>query len=172
MNLSTIAADQSTLDPVERNSTALEGLSFILVSPNVSEQMGGEAIKALQIWRELTLRGARVHQVTHERVKAELDRNFPGMSVSYVRDTLVQKMAYRAGRLSPLLSAVISEPLIAIIFQRRAVQLVKALLRDSPESIVHFTSPVSPVLPNFRIPKATVVIGPINGNSHFPRALR
>jgi glycosyltransferase involved in cell wall biosynthesis len=172
MNLSTIETDHSAHDPVERTSTALEGLSFILVSPNVSEQMGGEAIKALQIWRELTLRGARVHQVTHERVKQELDRNFPGMSVSYVRDTRLQKMAYRAGMLSPLLSAVISEPLIALIFQQRAVQLVKAILRDSPESIVHFTSPVSPVLPNFRVPKATVVIGPVNGNIHYPPALR
>lgn len=172
MNLSTIETNHRPVDPAEHNSTALEGLSFVLVSPNVSEQMGGEAIKALQICLELTRRGARVHQVTHERVKAELDRNFPGLNVSYVRDTRTQKTAYRAGRLSPLLSTLISEPLIAIIFQRRAVQLVKALLRDSPESIVHFTSPVSPVLPNFRIPKATVVIGPINGNIHFPPALR
>ena len=172
MNLSTIETNNNTLDPIECNSTALEGLSFILVSPNVSEQMGGEAIRALQICLELTLRGARVHQVTHERVKAELDRNFPGMTVSYVRDTRVQKMAHRVGRLSPLLSAVISEPLIYIVFQRRAVRLVQALLRDCPESIVHFTSPVSPVLPYFRIPKARVVIGPLDGNIHYPPALR
>ncbi|WP_422291715.1 glycosyltransferase family 4 protein [Candidatus Binatus sp.] len=175
MNLNTIETNNSTLDPIEHNSTALEGLSFILVSPNVSEQMGGEAIKALQISLELTLRGARVHQVTHERVKAELDRNFPQMCVSYVKDTWTQKIAYRAGLLNPLLSAIISAPLISIIFQRRAVRLVQALLRDCPESIVHFTAPVSPVLPYLRIPsrpRATVVIGPINGNIHYPPALR
>lgn len=172
MNLNAIETNHRAHDSVERNSSELEGLSFILVSPNVSEQMGGEAIKALQICRELTQRGARVHQVTHERVKAELDRNFPAMNVSYVRDTWVQKMAYRAGRRSSLLSMVISEPLIAMIFQWRAAQLARALVRNSPESIVHFTSPVSPVLPYFRIPKATVVIGPVNGNIHFPPALR
>jgi glycosyltransferase involved in cell wall biosynthesis len=49
---------------------------------------------------------------------------------------------------------------------------VKALLRDSPESIVHFTAPVSPVLPYFRIPGAKVVIGPVNGNIHYPKAFR
>ena len=162
----------AALDKIDPESTALEGLSFILVSPNVSEQMGGEAIKALQICLELTRRGARVHQVTHERVKAELDRNFPQMSVSYVKDTWTQKIAYRAGLLNPLLSAVISAPLISIAFQRRAVRLVQTLLRDCPESIVHFTAPVSPVLPYLRIPKATVVIGPINGNIHHPPALR
>jgi glycosyltransferase involved in cell wall biosynthesis len=154
------------------DSTALEGLSFILVSPNVSEQMGGEAIKALQILLELRRRGAQVRQVTHERVKAELDRNFPDMRVSYVKDTWTQKLAYRAGLLNPLLSAVVAAPLISIVFQRRAARLVRALLKDSPGAIVHFTAPVSPVLPYFRIPNATVVIGPLNGNIHYPPALR
>jgi len=173
MSLSTIETNDSpTRDPIGRSSTELAGLNFILVSPNVSEQMGGEAIMALQICLELTERGARVHQVTHERVKAELDREFPGIRVSYVRDTWAQKMAYRVGLFSPLLSAVISGPLISIIFQRRAVRLVQALLRDYPQSIVHFTSPVSPVLPHFRIPNATVVIGPLDGNIHYPPGLR
>jgi glycosyltransferase involved in cell wall biosynthesis len=172
MNLSTIETNGDSLDPVEPDSTELAGVSFILVSPNVSEQMGGEAIMALQICLELTARGARVHQVTHERVKAELDRNFPDIKVSYVKDTWVQKIAYRAGRLIPLLSATISEPIISISFQRRAVRRVQSLLRDRPESIVHFTSPVSPVLPYFRVPNATVVIGPLDGNIHYPPALR
>jgi glycosyltransferase involved in cell wall biosynthesis len=172
MNLSTRETTTSTLDPVGGISNELKGISFILVSPNVSEQMGGEAIKSLQICLELTLRGARVHQVTHERVKAELSRSFPGISVSYVRDTWLQKLAYRCGTLNPLVGAVISNPLIAIIFQRRAVRLVQAQLRDRPESIVHFTSPVSPVLPYFHIPGAKVMVGPINGNIHHPPAFR
>jgi alpha-maltose-1-phosphate synthase len=157
--------------PKMKAHAELEDLSFILVSPNVSEQMGGEAIKALQIYLELAQRGARVQQVTHERVKGELDRHFPSMSVTYVKDTWLQKAAYRAGLLHPVLT-VISNPLIAIIFQWRAARLVKALLRDSPGSIVHFTAPVSPVLPYFRLPGAKVVIGPINGNIHYPPAFR
>jgi glycosyltransferase involved in cell wall biosynthesis len=172
MNTSTIeskgdvAFNTGALDSIE-----LEDLSFILVSPNVSEQMGGEAIKALQIYLELEQRGAHVQQVTHERVKEELTRNFPDMNVSYVKDTWLQKLAYRAGLLSPLLS-VVANPLILIAFQWRSARMVEALLKDSPGSIVHFTAPVSPVLPYFRIPRAKVVIGPINGNIHYPEALR
>jgi len=99
MNISTRETISSTLDSIGDISSELKGLSFILVSPNVSEQMGGEAIKSLQICLELTLRGARVHQVTHERVKAELSRSFPGISVSYVKDTWLQKLAFRGGML-------------------------------------------------------------------------
>ena len=106
MNLSTSETTRSTLDPIEDISTELKGLSFILVSPNVSEQMGGEAIKSLQICLELTRRGARVHQITHERVKSELNHNFPGMSVSYVKDTWLQKMAYHGGMVNPLVGAL------------------------------------------------------------------
>jgi alpha-maltose-1-phosphate synthase len=133
--------------------------------------MGGEAIKALQICLELGRRGARVYQVTHERVKLELDRKFPDINAFYVKDTRLQKMAYRCGLLNPLLSAI-SEPLIAIIFQWRAARLAEALLRDRPGSIIHLTSPVSPVVPYFRIPEAKVVIGPINGNIHYPQSMR
>ncbi len=172
MNPSTIESNRSVASSTAaHNSAELAGYSFILVSPNVSEQMGGEAIKALQIYLELARRGARVQQVTHERVKSELDHNFPDMSVSYVKDTWLQRMAYHGGLVNSLLF-VVSDPLISIIFQWRAARLVEALLRDSPESIVHFTSPVSPVLPYFRIPGAKVVIGPINGNIHYPEALR
>ena len=172
MNLSTSETTSSALNSIGDLSTELKGLSFILVSPNVSEQMGGEAIKSLQICLELSLRGARVHQVTHERVKEELTRSFPSISVSYVKDTWLQKLAYRCGTLNPLVEAVMSNPLIAIMFQRRAVRLVQAQLRDHPESIVHFTSPVSPVLPYFHIPGAKIIVGPINGNIHHPPAFR
>jgi alpha-maltose-1-phosphate synthase len=146
-------------------------LSLILVSPNVSEEMGGEAMKALQIYLEAERQGARVHQVTHERVRAELDRKYPGMSVSYVEDTWIQTSAYRFGQLDPLLS-VLSESLIALVFQWKAARLVKSLLKTKPGSIVHFTSPISPVLPYFSIAGATVVIGPLNGNIRYPPAFR
>lgn len=62
-------------------------LSVILVATNFSQQMGGEAIKALQIYQELDKKGIEVHQVTHARVRPEIERDFPQMSVSYVEDT-------------------------------------------------------------------------------------
>jgi len=137
--------------------------SVILVSPNVSEQMGGEAIKALQIYLELKHLGIHVHQITHDRVKAELDCNYPDMEVSYVKDTNLQRILCRIGPLAPSLN---------IIFQWRATRLAKQVLREYPESVIHFTSPVSPVLPYFRVFGACVVIGPINGNIHYPASFR
>jgi glycosyltransferase involved in cell wall biosynthesis len=46
------------------------------------------------------------------------------------------------------------------------------LLQQNPTAIVHFTSPVSPVLPYPVINGAIVVIGPNNGNIHYPPAFR
>jgi glycosyltransferase involved in cell wall biosynthesis len=138
-------------------------LSVILVSPNVSEQMGGEAIKALQIYLELERQGVLVHQVTHDRVKPELDRKYPEMRVSYVKDSKLEQTLVRIGPLSPLLNP---------IFLWKATRLAKQVLKQHPGSVIHFTSPVSPVLPYFRVHGASVVIGPINGNIHYPPAFR
>ena len=38
-------------------------VEVILIAPNVSEQMGGEAIKALQIYLELDKQGVAIHQI-------------------------------------------------------------------------------------------------------------
>jgi glycosyltransferase involved in cell wall biosynthesis len=136
---------------------------LILVAPNVSEQMGGEAIKALQAYLELQRQGARVHQVTHIRAQRELDAAFPNISVSYVHDTAIEKLLCRGK---------IFEQALNYVFLSNAVKEVKRLLKTSPNAVVHFTSPVSPVLPYPPVPGAKVVIGPINGNIHYPPAFR
>jgi len=133
----------------------------ILIAPNVSEQMGGEAIKALQIYLELEKQGVRVHQITHERARPELERNYPEMSVSYIPDTLLEKLIYRAK---------LFEQLLNYIFMRSAAKKAQQILKQSPNAVVHFTSPVSPILPYPTVPGAHVVIGPINGNIHYPPA--
>ena len=145
------------------DSTTKPGIEVILIAPNVSEQMGGEAIKALQIYLELEKQGVRVHQITHQRAKKELDRNFPQMSVSYVPDTLLEKLLYR-GKLF--------EQLLNFIFMRSAAKLAENLVSENPNAVVHFTSPVSPILPYPRVPNARVVIGPINGNIHYPSSFK
>lgn len=68
--------------------------------------MGGKAIKALQIYIELKRQGIRVHQITHERVKSELDRNFPEVDVSHVKDTPPQKLLRRSKPLAPSLNTI------------------------------------------------------------------
>lgn len=135
----------------------------ILVAPNVSEQMGGEAIKALQIYLELERQGVRVHQVTHIRVKAELDRKFPTMNVSYVPDTRLEKLLYRGSLFEQTLNRY---------FLQAALKHVATFLPQNPTAIVHITSPVSPILRYPSLPSSRVVIGPINGNIHYPPGFR
>lgn len=135
----------------------------ILIAPNVSEQMGGEAIKALQIYLELERQGVRVHQITHERVQPELTKNHPQMSVSYVSDTAIEKTLHRGK---------IFEQLLNMVFLHAAARQARIVLQKSPDAVVHFTSPVSPVLPYPVLPNAKVVIGPINGNIHYPPAFQ
>jgi glycosyltransferase involved in cell wall biosynthesis len=135
----------------------------ILVAPNVSAQMGGEAMKALQIYLELERQGVAVHQITHARVQPELDTAYPEMHVSYLPDTLLEKMLFR-GR--------IFELLLNMVFLYRATSYAKELRKQSPHAVVHFTSPISPVLPYPNFNEASVVIGPINGNIHYPPGFR
>ncbi len=136
---------------------------IILIAPNISEQMGGEAMKALQILRELDGLGVRVQQITHDRVRHEIADKFPNLRVSYVHDSFLQRALYRVPALRPL---------FRILFQWHAARLASHLLQSEPNAVVHYTSPVSPALPAFRIRRAAVVIGPINGNIYFPPGFR
>lgn len=134
-----------------------------LIAPNVSEQMGGEAMMALQIYEELEARGVPVHQLTHSRVRDELRRRAPGMSVSYVEDDWLDRFLCRTRVLSMLMGP---------IFMAKAARRARRIVAGRPGAIVHYTSPVSPVTPMFRTPGARVVVGPINGNIHHPPAFR
>lgn len=135
----------------------------ILIAPNVSTQMGGEAIKALQIYESLVARGYRVHQVTHARVREEMSRTHPDMAVSYVEESAADGFTWRVKPLRWLGTPD---------FMRRAAAVAQALVDRHPGSVVHYTSPVSPVLPLFPIRGAKVIVGPLNGNIHHPPAFR
>jgi glycosyltransferase involved in cell wall biosynthesis len=165
METATIMQTMTLTPPTETPSpSATAGvLPVILIAPNVSEQMGGEAIKSFQIWQQLISQRVRTYQITHDRVKPELDAKFPNLPVTYVKDSSVQQAIWKVKALRPLMR---------IIFQWRAAQLARELLKTEPTAIVHYTSPVSPVLPVFRIREAPVIIGPVNGNIYFPEGFR
>jgi glycosyltransferase involved in cell wall biosynthesis len=135
----------------------------ILIAPNASEQMGGEAIKALQIALELTKRGIRVRQVTHERVRTELSGKYPQLDVTYIPETRVQALLWKS---------IVGRPLLKLGFQWKAAKVAGELLKADPTAIVHYTSPVSPVLPAFRTAGARTVWGPINGSIFYPPGFR
>ena len=136
---------------------------IILVAPSLSEQMSGEAIKALQIYEELTAHGVPVHQITHERCRHELSRKFPDMQVTYVRDTRFQQK---------LCAIPLLKWFMAPLFMYEAARIAQRMVDENPHAIVHYTSPISPVSPQFRVRGVPIVIGPINGNIHHPPAFR
>ena len=123
--------------------------------------MGGEAIKALHIWRELMRRGYRVHQITHARNKAEISARFPGAEITYVADRPLQILLFRMFG---------SNWAISLIEAWDLHHAARRIARRRQVALVHFTSPISPVLPHFRLPEAPVIIGPINGNIYYPPA--
>ncbi len=135
----------------------------ILIAPNVSEQMGGESIKALQIYQSLTAKGVRVHQITHSRVRDELARIHPEMPVSFVEENPTDGFLWKSKVLRGL---------TAPYFMKRAAQIAQKLVDEHPGAVVHYTSPVSPVLPLAPIRGARVIVGPLNGNIHHPPAFQ
>ena len=151
------------------NALRLEELTVILIAPDVSEQLGGEAMKALHILRELRRLGVDVHQITHERRREEMQRIEPDIPVHYVKDSAIQRFIWK--------SKVLRNG-IQIPFMRGAARIARGLVQELRQSrpgrqiVIHYTSPVSPVLPCFPTPEAATVIGPINGNIHYPPTLR
>lgn len=133
---------------------------ILLVAPNVSRRMGGEAAKSLQIFEGLRAMDMDVVQVTHARVRDEMRDYDPHLDIRYVEDGPVQRTLFRL-RLGWALQFV-----GGWLLHRKARQ-VAAGFRPW---IVHFTSPISPNVPYFRFDGTPVVIGPLNGNILHPPA--
>jgi len=134
---------------------------ILLVAPNISRLMGGEAIKALQIFETYRDLGYDVTQVAHARVRNEMRDYRPELEIVYVEDGPVQVMLYRMG-LKWILDVV-----GAWLLHRKAQQMIDRC----PPALVHVTSPISPSVPNFPLKGAPVVIGPLNGNLLHPDGL-
>jgi glycosyltransferase involved in cell wall biosynthesis len=135
---------------------------IILIAPNVGEQMGGEAMKALQIL--LAMRQVRPDtiQVTHERNRAELQDRLQLPNVHFVRDSSLARFMWRS---------VVLRGLIDYWFSKEAVRMAERIA-GGRAAIIHQTEPNSPVKPRALSGKHTNVLGPINGNIYYPPAFR
>jgi len=136
---------------------------LVLVTPNISEQMGGEAIKAYQFLRHLVGGGRDVTVVTHRRSAPVLERDFPQVPLFIVEDTLGQKLSWHT---KPL------RPMVDTFFFRHARPILRRILAEHPDAVFHYLCPVSPILPRFPLRQATNVLGPLTGNIYYPPALR
>lgn len=136
---------------------------FVLVTPNISEQMGGEAIKAYQFLRHMVKGGHDVTVVTHRRSASVLEQDFPELPVFIIEDTTGQVVAWKVPMLRQLVDA---------FFFRKARSILRQILARHPDAVFHYLCPVSPILPRFPLPEATNVLGPLTGNIYYPPGFR
>lgn len=144
-------------------------LLLILIAPNVSEQMGGEAIKALQIFQELRKLHPNTFQIAHARNRSEVAR-LKLEGVSFVDDSWFAVLLWRS---------VVFRGLLEIWYSAEAVKLAEqlAVLHGSVPGagdavVIHQTEPNSPVVPRTLSKRYVNVFGPINGNIYYPPLFR
>ena len=140
---------------------------IILVAPNVSEQMGGEAMKALQIFREFKKSHDNVVQITHERTRDELSRRLKLQGVYYVKDTWLAKLLWRSRVFLWFLTPWFSWKAVKL-----AESIASTVAPSDAVTIVHQSEPNSPVAPRFLSKKYFNAFGPINGNIYYPSIFR
>jgi glycosyltransferase involved in cell wall biosynthesis len=144
----------------------LSELFVILVAPNVSEQMGGEAMKAKQIFEELQALVPSTIQVAHARTRAELLKHRRADQIAFVEDEPVERALWRS---------VVFRGLLNTWFSYRAVRLAERIAAQrfpGRRVIIHQTEPNSPVVPRAMSSVHFNVFGPINGNIYYPPIFR
>ena len=130
-----------TGSPEDRRLSSVR--KFVLVTPNISEQMGGEAIKAYQFLRHLGGGGRDVTVVTHRRSADVLRRDFPQVPTFIIEDSGAQVLAWRT---------VVFRQLVDVLFFRRARPILRGILARHPDAVFHYLCPVSPILPRVPLP--------------------
>jgi glycosyltransferase involved in cell wall biosynthesis len=140
---------------------------IFLIAPNVGEQMGGEAIKALQIFQELKKVHRHTYQITHARNIPEVRDRLKLDDVFFVEDDRLMIALWRSKVFGFLINSV---------FSKRAVQLAERKARELGLAdrfvILHQTEPNSPVAPRSISRRHRNVFGPINGNIYYPAIFR
>jgi glycosyltransferase involved in cell wall biosynthesis len=140
---------------------------IVLIAPNLGEQMGGEALKALHIFQQYKTVHPNTIQIVHQRNQPELD-NQPELSdVFYIKEDLVAVLLWHS---------VIFRKLLDVWFSKQAVALAEKIADSrglKPERvIIHQTEPNSPVAPRAISKRFWNAFGPINGNIYYPAIFR
>jgi glycosyltransferase involved in cell wall biosynthesis len=129
--------------------------------------MGGEAIKALQIFREFKKLNNNTYQITHERCEAELSGRLHMTDVHYVRDTWVAIFLWRS---------IVFRRLLDVWFSAKAIKLAEDIAKSKGKAnrstVIHQTEPNSPVQIRIFSSICFNAIGPINGNIYYPKVFR
>lgn len=146
----------------------------LIVSENISMQMGGESSLPFYYAKLLSERGAEVWLACHERVEKELLAAFPTLEhrICLVRDTPAQKKMFDWSSSLPYrIRDMLVGQAIHFSTQSRirkvAIELAKAGMID----VVFEPAPITPKGLSFMYDVGVpVVIGPLCGGMNFPPA--
>lgn len=131
-----------------------------LISKHFGINSGGEAIKGFQFARYLKVRGFQVTVITHQRALDQQGAAEADVDLLIVRETWLQNLLWRA-RL---------EVLLDVYFHIAARLLIRSHVKRSPDMVLHYIAPVSPVMPRFFPRGYRIVLGPLTGNIFYPPA--
>lgn len=136
--------------------------TVLLISPNVTDKMGGEAIKVLQFALYLKKVGRPFRIICHERSAHAVEAAFDPGEYMMVRDNWLQLFLWRS---------VILRPVLNLHFNHRAARLVRATFRPQ-DVFLHYMAPVSPVIVRLPPKGFDFVAGPMTGNIFYPPAFK
>ncbi len=148
-------------------------LKVLIVAPNASARMGGEAFLPLKYFQILRQHGHPAKLIAHSRNREELTTALPDDAdhIYYIDDSRYHRAVWRVGKglpeavRTPLIGNLINQ--INEAFQKR---LIRDLVSQGQVDLIHQPIPVSPRAPSrihgFGVP---VVIGPMNGNMSYPK---
>ena len=145
-------------------------MRVLLVAPNASMRMGGEAILPLHWLRELNALGVSAALLTHARCRDEIEastyRQFP---VSYVEDSWLERRIWWLTQRLPGAMQRLGKFALTLVTMLRLGAAVRAMVAKDPVDVIHQIHPVSPRLASAITHRSIpVVIGPLNGNMTYP----
>lgn len=149
-------------------------LRVLIVSENISMQMGGESSLPFYYAKLFSRRGVEVWLACHERVEAELRTALPELTprLRVVSDTPVQKALFRLTNNFPVrLRELLRDQAIHFSTQRRIRGIACELARTGRIDVVLEPAPITPKGLSFVYDVGVpVVIGPLCGGMDFPPA--
>jgi glycosyltransferase involved in cell wall biosynthesis len=152
----------------------MQPLRVLIVSENISMQMGGESSLPFYYAHLFSRRGAEVWLACHERVEAEVRAAFPGLAarIRIVRDTRAQKAAFRYSSILPYrIRDLFVGQAIHFSTQARIRKIAIELARADEIDVVLEPAPITPKGLSFMYDVGVpVVIGPLCGGMDFPPA--
>ena len=156
--------------------TEADPLRILIVSPNISQKMGGEAVLPYHYIREIGGEEFDLHALAHARVRDEIKESAIADKATFhfVEDTAIEKTLFQIGERMPgAIRETVFNALIGVITSYRLAQTAKLLARATPFDVIHQPTPVSPMAPSFIDGDiAPLVIGPMNGAMTYPDGFR